>query len=63
MKALENVLMKFVMGMEFYDDQGRQKIAIGARRSAASHATDLPAPFFLPSIPALLLLLLLLCSC
>jgi hypothetical protein len=22
--------MKFVMGMEFYDDQGRQKIAIGA---------------------------------
>lgn len=29
-KALENVLQKFVMGMEFYDDEGRRKIAIGA---------------------------------
>lgn len=28
-KALENVLQKFVMGMEFYDDAGRTKIAIG----------------------------------
>lgn len=29
MKALENVLQKFVMGLEFYDDEGRHKIAIG----------------------------------
>ncbi len=28
-KALENVLQKFVMGLEFYDDEGRHKIAIG----------------------------------
>ena len=30
-KALENVLQKFVMGLEFYDDEGRHKIAIGER--------------------------------
>lgn len=29
-KSLENTLIKLILSMEFYDDQGRKKIAIGA---------------------------------
>ncbi len=40
MKNLENVLMKFVMGLEFYDEEGQRKIAIG----------EAPAPWLSRSV-------------
>lgn len=30
-RALENTLVKLIMSLEFYDEAGRQKIAIGER--------------------------------
>ena len=48
-KNLENVLMKFVMGMEFYDDDGRRKIAIGAC-NVMPPLPPLPLPLPLPPI-------------
>lgn len=41
-KNLENVLMKFVMGMEFYDDEGRHKIAITLARCFSMKVGILP---------------------
>ncbi|EFN59008.1 hypothetical protein CHLNCDRAFT_33763 [Chlorella variabilis] len=41
-KALENVLQKFVMGMEFYDDEGRRKIAIALARCFSMKVGILP---------------------
>ncbi|PSC76002.1 flagellar associated [Micractinium conductrix] len=41
-KNLENVLMKFVMGMEFYDDDGRRKIAIALARCFSMKVGILP---------------------
>ena len=32
-RALENTLVKLIMSLEFYDEAGRQKIAIGERAS------------------------------
>jgi hypothetical protein len=41
-KALENVLQKFVMGLEFYDDEGRHKIAIALARCFSLKVGILP---------------------
>jgi hypothetical protein len=41
-KALENVLTKFVLGMEFYDDDGRRKIAIALARCFSLKVGILP---------------------
>ncbi|KAL4859617.1 Basic leucine zipper and W2 domain-containing protein 1-A [Chlorella vulgaris] len=41
-KNLENVLSKFVMGMEFYDDEGRRKIAMALSRCFAMKVGILP---------------------
>ncbi|KAL4437046.1 hypothetical protein ABPG75_004185 [Micractinium tetrahymenae] len=41
-KNLENVLMKFVMGLEFYDEEGQRKIAIALARCFSMKVGILP---------------------
>lgn len=43
-KALENTLIKLIMSLEFFDDEGRQKIAIGVKHQPCSQPSYLSGP-------------------
>ena len=56
MRPLENTLIKLLKSLDFYDDSGREKIAIGARPTGfvASQPAGLCQPaFFLRACPTL----------